>query len=166
MSSEPSSPPPQLPASIKGKRRDTPRVSFAPSVYTGDEGGPKSPSERSPLLARSPVAIGAEADEEEEEEETEEAQDEVGGLPSRLHRKFKKGLLVGGGKLKKAGEAFPIYRGARHGDDANEGELTTQKALLYCVLALVGVAIVLGGVVLVQSSGAVISFNVPPLLKC
>ncbi|KAG8997197.1 hypothetical protein FRB94_011144 [Tulasnella sp. JGI-2019a] len=134
-------------AASKGKKRDSQRVSFAPSINTHVTRG--SSSEREPLLTKSPTAIG-QADEEQEEDEANEAQDTVGSLPSRLYRKTKKGLMVGGGKIRKAG-AFPIYTG--NGDDAHEGEITTQRALLYCVLALVAVAALLGAVVLVQSDG-------------
>lgn len=139
-------------AASKGKKRDTQRVSFAPSIDTSGR-HPHGPSEREPLLTKSPTTIGAQEDEDDEDEdEAEEAQDTVGSLPSRLYRKTKKGLMVGGGKIRRAG-AFPMYRG--NADDAHEGEITTQRALLYCVLALVAVAALLGAVVLVQGDGGV-----------
>ncbi|KAG9008276.1 hypothetical protein FRB90_009012, partial [Tulasnella sp. 427] len=132
--------PPQSPTNSLSKGKQ--RVSFAPDP------APHIPSssERAPLLGNND---GEDADGEYDEE----AQDQVGSLPfpSRLHRKLKKGLLVGGSKVKKAGKAAwsPNYRG---GDELGENDITTQKALLYSILSLIILAVVLGGVVLVQSA--------------
>ncbi|KAG8850362.1 hypothetical protein FRB96_000426 [Tulasnella sp. 330] len=83
-----------LAAATKGKKRDTQRVSFAPSIDTSDR-RLASPSEREPLLTKSPTTIGAQVDAEEEDpDEADEAQDTVGSLPSRLYRKTKKGLMA------------------------------------------------------------------------
>lgn len=144
------SPPPPIitsPSDVsinKGKQR----VSFAADVNTADV-PPHTPSERSPLLTRS-RRLG-----EDEEEEDDEEDDQVGNLPSRLHRKLKKGLILGGSRAKRAGKvALPSYRGERPEDE--DGEITTQKLLLYSVMFLIVVAVILGGVVLVQSTGALL----------
>lgn len=132
--------PPQSPTNSMAKGKQ--RVSFAPDP------APHFPpsDERAPLL-------GNHGQDDADGEYDEEAQDQVGGLPlpSRLHRKLKKGLLVGGAKVKKAGKAaWPSSY--RSGDDG-ENDITTQKALLYSILSLIVLAVVLGGVVLVQSAG-------------
>ncbi|KAG8959826.1 hypothetical protein FRC00_001207 [Tulasnella sp. 408] len=132
--------PPQSPTTsiAKGKQR----VSFAP-----DPAPPlPSSSERAPLL-------GNHEHDDADGEYDEEAQDQVGNLPfpSRLHRKLKKGLLVGGSKVKKAGKAAWPHS-YRSGEDHGENDITTQKALLYSILSLIVLAVVLGGVVLVQSN--------------
>ncbi|KAG8897024.1 hypothetical protein FRB99_008511, partial [Tulasnella sp. 403] len=133
--------------SVKPKRRDSQRVTFAQpnDAYIHHS----SPTERTPLLGDASTR----PEDTNDDEEAEEAVDQVGTLPlpSRLHRKFKKGLLVSGSKVKRAGRAvLPIHR-LRHPDEEEE-EVTTQKVLLYSVLALILVAVVLGGAVLIQSA--------------
>ncbi|KAG8967859.1 hypothetical protein FRC03_009146 [Tulasnella sp. 419] len=121
------------------------RVSFAADVLEHhDETAHTTDDEHTPLLNnKSPDG----------EEEGEESADHLTSLPSRLHRKLKRGLTIGRAKMRKPGQGLPMYRNGNLVDHHEEDDyMTTQRALLYCVLALIAIALVLGAFVLVQST--------------
>jgi len=117
----------------KGKGRGS-RVSFAPEV-----------DERSPLLSK--YADNVEGRDEESGYTEESNNGESSSLPSRLHRKLKKGLLVGRGSMRKSGYGLPYYPG----DDMDDTE--TSKVMLYATCFFILICVIVGAGVLVQSAG-------------